>query len=288
MKGLYAKARAGEIPEFTGVSDPYEPPLASRGARRDGRQDARAVRGRGRRLARAGRLQPTPALTQAGQRAAVSSARSRASSAGAGSRRARRVRRRRGTTSNAPTATRRSPLASPIDLRGHAGRDRASEHARDPVGVRPTARHATSTRRSTPRPRCTPVPSVRSTRNPTAPANAISQSATASPPSLTSCTPLTSRSPTSSATNSCSARAAVEVGGRRHPAGLAVHHRGPLRPAELRRASRRARRSSRRGAARAGGGASGEIVDQPEHADDGRRMDVGAARLVVEATRCRR
>jgi adenylylsulfate kinase len=25
-KGLYAKARAGEIKEFTGVSDPYEPP----------------------------------------------------------------------------------------------------------------------------------------------------------------------------------------------------------------------------------------------------------------------
>jgi adenylyl-sulfate kinase len=28
VKGLYARARAGEIPEFTGVSDPYEPPLA--------------------------------------------------------------------------------------------------------------------------------------------------------------------------------------------------------------------------------------------------------------------
>lgn len=27
-KGLYAKALAGEIPAFTGVSDPYEPPLA--------------------------------------------------------------------------------------------------------------------------------------------------------------------------------------------------------------------------------------------------------------------
>ena len=27
-KGLYAKARSGEIPQFTGVSDPYEPPLA--------------------------------------------------------------------------------------------------------------------------------------------------------------------------------------------------------------------------------------------------------------------
>lgn len=26
VKGLYAKARAGEIPEFTGVSAPYEPP----------------------------------------------------------------------------------------------------------------------------------------------------------------------------------------------------------------------------------------------------------------------
>ena len=26
-KGLYAKARAGEISGFTGVDDPYEPPL---------------------------------------------------------------------------------------------------------------------------------------------------------------------------------------------------------------------------------------------------------------------
>ena len=26
VKGLYGKARAGEIPEFTGVSDPYEEP----------------------------------------------------------------------------------------------------------------------------------------------------------------------------------------------------------------------------------------------------------------------
>ena len=28
VKGLYKKARAGEIGQFTGVSDPYEPPLA--------------------------------------------------------------------------------------------------------------------------------------------------------------------------------------------------------------------------------------------------------------------
>jgi adenylyl-sulfate kinase len=29
VKGLYAKAIAGEIPEFTGISDPYEPPEAA-------------------------------------------------------------------------------------------------------------------------------------------------------------------------------------------------------------------------------------------------------------------
>ncbi|MBO9999963.1 MAG: adenylyl-sulfate kinase [Cyanobacteria bacterium SID2] len=28
VKGLYKKARSGEIPNFTGVSDPYEPPLS--------------------------------------------------------------------------------------------------------------------------------------------------------------------------------------------------------------------------------------------------------------------
>jgi adenylylsulfate kinase len=28
VKGLYRKALAGEIPHFTGISDPYEPPLA--------------------------------------------------------------------------------------------------------------------------------------------------------------------------------------------------------------------------------------------------------------------
>jgi adenylylsulfate kinase-like enzyme len=27
VRGLYAKARAGQIPHFTGISDPYEPPL---------------------------------------------------------------------------------------------------------------------------------------------------------------------------------------------------------------------------------------------------------------------
>jgi adenylylsulfate kinase len=28
VKGLYARALAGELPHFTGISDPYEPPLA--------------------------------------------------------------------------------------------------------------------------------------------------------------------------------------------------------------------------------------------------------------------
>lgn len=29
VKGLYQRARAGEIPHFTGIDDPYEPPLAA-------------------------------------------------------------------------------------------------------------------------------------------------------------------------------------------------------------------------------------------------------------------
>jgi adenylylsulfate kinase len=29
IKGLYQRARAGEIPHFTGIDDPYEPPLAA-------------------------------------------------------------------------------------------------------------------------------------------------------------------------------------------------------------------------------------------------------------------
>ena len=28
IKGLYKRAVAGEIPAFTGISDPYEPPLS--------------------------------------------------------------------------------------------------------------------------------------------------------------------------------------------------------------------------------------------------------------------
>ena len=33
-KGLYAKARRGEIPEFTGISSPYEEPARRRAAHR--------------------------------------------------------------------------------------------------------------------------------------------------------------------------------------------------------------------------------------------------------------
>ena len=43
VKGLYAKARAGEIPEFTGVSDPYEPPARSGGPDRNRGPDTRGV-----------------------------------------------------------------------------------------------------------------------------------------------------------------------------------------------------------------------------------------------------
>jgi adenylylsulfate kinase-like enzyme len=47
VKGLYAKAFAGEIPEFTGVSDPYEEPadpeLRLETERREPAESARLV-----------------------------------------------------------------------------------------------------------------------------------------------------------------------------------------------------------------------------------------------------
>jgi adenylyl-sulfate kinase len=42
VKGLYQRARAGEIPSFTGISDPYEPPTAPDVEVRTDRED-RAV-----------------------------------------------------------------------------------------------------------------------------------------------------------------------------------------------------------------------------------------------------
>jgi len=42
VKGLYKKARAGEIPEFTGVSAPYEPPLEPELVIRTGDQSVEA------------------------------------------------------------------------------------------------------------------------------------------------------------------------------------------------------------------------------------------------------
>jgi bifunctional enzyme CysN/CysC len=45
-KGLYAKARAGELPGFTGIDDPYEPPVAPelRLTPAEGNADAMATR----------------------------------------------------------------------------------------------------------------------------------------------------------------------------------------------------------------------------------------------------
>jgi adenylylsulfate kinase len=40
VKGLYARARAGDVPVFTGVSDPYEPPLHPEVTLRNEGQDA--------------------------------------------------------------------------------------------------------------------------------------------------------------------------------------------------------------------------------------------------------
>ena len=66
MKGLYAKARAGEIPEFTGVSDPYEPPPAARDPDRDARSRLDGVGRPGHRLPRGRRADGAGAAGRSG------------------------------------------------------------------------------------------------------------------------------------------------------------------------------------------------------------------------------
>ena len=61
VKGLYAKARAGEIPEFTGVSDPYEPPLEPEIRIETAGRTPEESAARSRRLARISRSQPARA-----------------------------------------------------------------------------------------------------------------------------------------------------------------------------------------------------------------------------------
>ena len=46
VKGLYRRARAGEIPSFTGISDPYEPPAAPDVEVRTDREDRAACEAR--------------------------------------------------------------------------------------------------------------------------------------------------------------------------------------------------------------------------------------------------
>ncbi len=66
VKGLYKKAFAGEIPEFTGVSDPYEPPaapeLALRTDEEEPQESARKVIAK---LEELGYLQPVEELYRA-------------------------------------------------------------------------------------------------------------------------------------------------------------------------------------------------------------------------------
>ena len=185
-------------------------------------------------------------------------------------------RRRPASTVNAPSA--RSSVAAGVaeHHRRHPRRAGPPEHLVRPRRARPRARRATPTRRSTSR--ASPI----ATRKPTSPAIAISASATASPPSEQSCTPPTIRSVTRAATSSCSSWPLVEVRRRRRAAAEAVARR-PLRSAELGAGRRRAPRCGRRRAGRCPGAASVELVDEADHADHGRRVDVGAVRLVVEA-----
>ena len=73
VKGLYEKAFTGEIKEFTGVSDPYEPPLNPEltldtehdSAEESAREDHRAARGAPADPGRPARLVGSPAAARA-------------------------------------------------------------------------------------------------------------------------------------------------------------------------------------------------------------------------------
>ena len=248
VKGLYAKARAGEIPEFTGVSDPVRAAASTpRCASRPRARRPRSPRPRSSPGSRAAAgLEPSRAID------GEPSARTRHRGAGRACRARRGARVGERGTSNAPLGDQAVARASPTTWAGTPGRDRAAEHGGDPVGRRPRARRATSTRRSRPRPACTPS-SVRSTRNPTSPPNAISRERDR-------------EAAVAHVVHAGDLAVADELGDElvqrtrrprdRRPAASrrrAVHDRGPLRTAELGPGRRRARRSCRRRARRGAG-----------------------------------
>ena len=68
VKGLYAKARSGEIKEFTGVSDPYEPPENPELVARDREAVARGVGAADPRVPRGARASSRPPSRPSGQR----------------------------------------------------------------------------------------------------------------------------------------------------------------------------------------------------------------------------
>ena len=247
VKGLYAKARAGEIPEFTGVSDPYEPPVAPEIRARDRGPHAPPSR----------RPRSSPGSKAhglgVGRRRRHAQWRIRSGSGVAPG----VARRRRGRRRTHPVATSRSPAAAPTTCAGtpaaaaraaHLGAVFAGSTLHDDdrrrLGEARLGGRAAVERRARPGRRRSP-------------AIAISASATARPPSLHVVHTVAPRGRArASATSSCSARGRVEIGAGRHAAVETVHDRGPLRAAELGPHRRRARRCRRRRATRAAGGRS--------------------------------
>ena len=265
VKGLYAKARAGEIPEFTGVSDPYEPPLAPEISIETDRPHPGRVRRRGRRLAR----RPPPRLTHEVGDGVAPGLMGR----GEGN--------RERAVGDALVAARLTDRR-----RRHAGRGGGAEHRSHLLGGDAARPPSTPTPRTRPRPAVharAPGAVARSTRNPVPPPNAISHSATASPPSLTSCTPATSRSPHEVGDELVESRRGVEIRD-----GRARRRRGRARPRPTpsRRAPARVSPSTTivspvaQSARPAAAPRSSSI--RPSTPDDRRRVDVGPA-----ATRCR-
>ena len=167
-QGPLQKARAGEIPEFTGVSDPYEPPLApeihvsttDRSVAASAAQVLSWLEEKG--WVRAGPAPRDPELAAPASARLGTRLRARA-----GSRRARHSRlHRRGSTSNAPSATRRSPPASPITETGTPARPARATTASTRAGsTESTTRDADSEKQASASPTATRKPVVAGDRH---------------------------------------------------------------------------------------------------------------------------
>ena len=196
-------------------------------------------------------------------------------------------RRRRARREKAPSAHEAVAAGGRRGRRGHAGRPapaRAPRRRRSGVD----REHDPRRRLREPRQRRDQLGRSATAERRTPPAIAISASATARPPSEQSCTP---RDHALARRGRARARAARRRRRGRRPAACRRAGRGRSAhsepPSSARGRAEHARCASPSCSAGRGGTAV-ELVDQPDHADDRRRVDVARRATRCRSSRCRR